>query len=276
MATIEDLLLKLAPRLDASVNYADKLRLNGYRTPVDIQEAESAETLGKHCTLLPGDAWRIYKAAGGGVRWAADHTTSAQLSLHCSPLACPVMTAPRCSSTVLACIGQLRLSMERWQRTRCSLPGASQQQAPGRVTPGHACTDPCRPSRACAAAAPRSRPSPQLSELPLSQRRAAACFCKNRQPASTALDTVPGFQSPAWRCDFCMNSYVYPMSVFPGCSWPLGCCVPAAVRVAFVVEAVGSLLLPVRTGSLQALLWIQCLGFQALHGNMTLVVIVAC
>ena len=65
MATIEDLLLKLAPRLDASVNYADKLRLNGYRTPVDIQEAESAETLGKHCTLLPGDAWRIYKAAGG-------------------------------------------------------------------------------------------------------------------------------------------------------------------------------------------------------------------
>ena len=45
--------------------------------------------------------------------------------------------------------------------------------------------------------------------------------------------------------------------------------VPAAVRVAFVAEAGGSLLLLLRTGSLQALLWIQCLGFKALHGDVT-------
>ena len=53
------------------------------------------------------------------------------------------------------------------------------------------------------------------------------------------------------------------------CSVRMGCCVPAAVRIAFVAEAGGSLLLLSRTGSLQALFWIQCLGFHALHGDVT-------
>ena len=93
----------------------------------------------------------------------------------------------------------------------------SARQAPGRrlLTPGHACTDPCRPGRACAAATLRSRA---------------------RGPGRTCM----------------------------------GCCVPAAVSGALVAEAGGSLLLLSRTGSLQTLLWIQCLGFQALHGDMTL------
>lgn len=82
-------------------------------------------------------------------------------------------------------------------------------------------------------ALPRPGPRPCLRGL-LRPRSCQSCLCrrgrrqlasalKNRQPASTALDTVPGFSSPAWRCDFISISCVCPMPVFPGCSWSLDC-----------------------------------------------------
>ena len=98
------------------------------------------------------------------------------------------MTAPRGSSTILACIGQLRLSMERWQRTRCSLPGAIQQgkllaggpspramPAQTRVVPAGPAQPPPRASAPAVPAAPAwAAASPQPSGLPVPQGQAAA------------------------------------------------------------------------------------------------------
>ena len=119
------------------------------------------------------------------------------------------------------------LNMERWHRIWCSLHGVSQHvellaHGPSpRAMPAQTRVVPAGPARP----PPRAPGRPRSCQSCLCRRggRQLASALENRQPASTALDTVPGFQSPAWRCDFCMNSYVYPMSVFPGCSWPLDC-----------------------------------------------------
>ena len=152
MSDLENLLQSVSAALDGSIDYAAQLKSRGYRTPEGILAALSAEELGSDCGLLIGDARVIWRAAGGmtGERYITLPLHSVVcLAVH--QLIQSIM-AHEPGSTILACIGQLRLSMEGRQRTRCLHPGASQQGkllADGFLTPGHACTDPCRPGRAC-------------------------------------------------------------------------------------------------------------------------------
>ena len=64
MTTLEALLKPLA--LDKTIpikNYVRKLEQNGYRTPEDILDAGSSKGLSRDCSLLRGDANRIWNAA---------------------------------------------------------------------------------------------------------------------------------------------------------------------------------------------------------------------
>ena len=64
MATLEALLEPLALDQNISIeNYVRQLKQNGYRTPKDILDARDSEDLSKDCSLLRGDAKRIWNAA---------------------------------------------------------------------------------------------------------------------------------------------------------------------------------------------------------------------
>ncbi|KAK9915360.1 hypothetical protein WJX75_008020 [Coccomyxa subellipsoidea] len=65
MATLEEILQTLAPKLDAFIPYTEILRSNGYRLPEDILLAGTARTLSDTCGLPLGDAQKLWKAAGG-------------------------------------------------------------------------------------------------------------------------------------------------------------------------------------------------------------------
>ena len=64
MATLEALLEPLAIDQTISIeNYVRQLKQNGYRTPKDILDARDGEGLSRDCSLLRGDANRIWNAA---------------------------------------------------------------------------------------------------------------------------------------------------------------------------------------------------------------------
>ena len=65
MKTLEELLETVKSDLDPSIDYIDRLRSAGYRTPNSVKQADSAEQVQRACELLPGDANIIWKAAGG-------------------------------------------------------------------------------------------------------------------------------------------------------------------------------------------------------------------
>lgn len=65
MATLEGLVQSVALQLDPAIDYATRLRENGYLTPEAILAAGSAEKLKEDCRLLIGYARILWKAAGG-------------------------------------------------------------------------------------------------------------------------------------------------------------------------------------------------------------------